>query len=711
MSTTGLPVARTESLRQRARALWTALLQPQVSSAARERRDLLVLLLALAFVVAPHFEHLPWWATALLVVLWFWRLWLVIAQQPLPGRFAMLPLLLAATGAVWLEHRTLVGRDAGVTFLLMLLALKLLEMRAKRDIFVVVFLAFFILLTQFLFAQGIPVAVMSLLGVLLMFFVLVSVNLAETDLSARRKLTLVGVVLLKAIPLTVALFLLFPRISSPLWGMPGDTASSRTGLSNTMTPGSIGRLMESDEIAFRVLFDGPVPQSDQLYWRGPVLGLFSGRTWSPKSGSLQAVPLSIQPGGAPLQYTVTQEPHQRDWLFALDLPVDLRAAESLGPRLQPDGQLIAGRLINDRVRYRLASVTSYRLGLNETPLSLQDSLQLPAGFNPRTLALAAELRNSVPGAQQSRAADAALVQTVLRRFREQNYVYTLEPPTLGRHSVDEFLFDSRAGFCEHYASAFVVLMRALDIPARVVTGYQGGEFNPVDSFLTVRQSDAHAWAEVWLAGRGWVRVDPTAAVAPERVQRGGRSVAGTSASGEPLFGERSFSLLRAVRFQWEALENGWNQWVLSYTPERQRELLQRFGLVPDGQTLALVFAVVVSLILAVLAAVSLRHRTQRDPLGEAQALLRRRLVEAGVPLSPHLGPRAMRAAAAMHLDAPSHAQAAELCDALERWRYSRASAAMPAAALRGLRWRIRRYRPRTLARSGADTAPAVRLPS
>ena len=708
---TAAPVARTEPLRQRARALWTALLQPQVSSAARERRDLLVLLLALAFVVAPHFEHLPWWATALLVVLWFWRLWLVIAQQPLPGRFAMLPLLLAATGAVWLEHRTLVGRDAGVTFLLMLLALKLLEMRAKRDIFVVVFLAFFILLTQFLFAQGIPVAVLSLLGVLLMFFVLVSVNLAETDLSARRKMALVGLVLLKAIPLTVALFLLFPRISSPLWGMPGDTASSRTGLSNTMTPGSIGRLMESDEIAFRVLFDGPVPQSDQLYWRGPVLGLFSGRTWSPKSGSLQAVPLSIQPGSAPLQYTVTQEPNQRDWLFALDLPVDLRAAESLGPRLQPDGQLIAGRLINDRVRYRLASVTSYRLGLNETPLSLQDALQLPAGFNPRTLALATELRNTVPGALQSRAADAALVQAVLRRFREQNYSYTLEPPTLGRHSVDEFLFDSRAGFCEHYASAFVVLMRALDIPARVVTGYQGGEFNPVDGFLTVRQSDAHAWAEVWLVGRGWVRVDPTAAVAPERVQRGGRSAVGTTATGEPLFGERSFSLLRAVRFQWEALENGWNQWVLSYTPERQRELMKRFGLVPDGQTLALVFAVVVSLILAVLAAVSLRHRTQRDPLGEAQALLRRRLVEAGVPLSPHLGPRAMLAAATAHLDAPSRAQAAELCDALERWRYSRASATMPAAALRGLRWRIRRYRPRTLARSGADIAAAVRQSS
>jgi transglutaminase-like putative cysteine protease len=682
-------------LGQRLRQLRDATLQPQVSTAARERRDLLVLLAALAFVVAPHFGHLPWWATALLVVLWFWRVWLVVAQRPLPGRFAMLPLLAAAAGAVWLEHRTLVGREAGVTFLLMLLALKLLEMRARRDIFVVVFLAFFILLTQFLFGQGVLVAALSLVGVLLLFFVLVSVNLAEGDLHARAKMKLVGVVLLKSLPLAAALFVLFPRLNAPLWGLPGDTSAGRTGLSTTMTPGAIGRLLESDEIAFRALFTGRVPLTDQLYWRGPVLGTFNGRTWIPGTDAaagaapeLQTAPQSV------VEYTVTQEPHQRDWMFALDLPVDTRGAAELAPRLRTDGQLLASRLINERVRFTLRSATDYRLGLEESRLSLQNALQLPPGYNPRTLELATELRRSVPGAQVSRSADAALVQAVLQRFRQQNYSYTLEPPPLGRNSVDDFLFDTRAGYCEHYASAFVVLMRALDIPARVVTGYQGGEFNPIDGFLTVRQADAHAWAEVWLEGRGWVRVDPTAAVAPERVNRGGRATAGTAATGGPVFGEGTFSLLRAIRFQWEALENGWNQWVLSYTPERQRDLLRALGLVPDTRTLGLVFAIVISVILGVLAVVSLRHRVERDKLGELLARLRARLADAGVAVPAHLGPRALHALAAPRLEAASANEMRCLVDDLERWRYSRASAAMPAAALRALRRRVRRYRPR-----------------
>jgi transglutaminase-like putative cysteine protease len=506
---------------------------------------------------------------------------------------------------------------------------------------------------------------------------------------------LVGVVFLKSLPLAAALFVLFPRLNGPLWGMPGDTSSTRTGLSTTMTPGSIGRLLESDEIAFRALFAGPVPLSDQLYWRGPVLGTFTGRTWVPGGEGSGAAPLEIQAAAEPtFDYTITQEPHQRDWLFALDLPVDLRGVSDLAPRLRADGQLVAGRLITERVRYTLRSATGYRIGLNETPLSLQTWLQLPPGYNPRTLELAAELRRTVPGAMESRAADGALAQAVLQRFRKQNYTYTMEPPALGRHSVDEFLFDTRAGYCEHYASAYVVLMRALDIPARVVTGYQGGEFNPIDGFLSVRQSDAHAWAEVWLAGRGWVRVDPTGAVAPERVIRGGRSAATTTAQGGPVFGEGSFSLLRAIRFQWEAMENGWNQWVLSYTPERQRELLSKLGFVPDGQTLALVFAVVISAILVVLAVISLRHRTERDRLGELLASLRERLANAGLIVPAHLGPRAMLAQVEPRLDPASAVETRSLVDEFERWRYSRASAGITSSVLRTLRRRIRRYRPR-----------------
>lgn len=678
------------------RSAASALLAPQASSAARERRDVLALLLAIAFVVVPHFEHMPLWSSGVLTALWLWRLTLALTQRPLPGRLALVPLLIAVIASVWLEHRTLIGRDAGVNFLLMLLALKLLELRARRDIFVVVFMAFFILLTQFTYGQGIVVALMTLAAVMLLFAVLVSVNLTDGDLTTGAKLKLASALLLKAVPLTIALFVLFPRLTSPLWSMPADSTTARSGLSSTMSPGNIGRLLESDEIAFRALFTATPPPAERLYWRGPILGAFNGRTWTPRSTDGRSAAPALRALGAEVaDYTITLEPTRRDWLFALDVPVDTSGAADLSPRLLPDGQLVAGRLINERARYRLRSVTEYRMGENETPLSLQSWLQLPPGFNPRTLELALQLRREVPGAMQSRAADPALVSAVLRRFNQEKFVYTLQPPTLGRDSVDEFLFDTRAGFCEHYASAFVVLMRALDIPARVVTGYQGGEYNPVDGFLTIRQSDAHAWAEVWLAGRGWVRVDPTAAVAPERVQRGGapRTAPDVSGGAAPVFGERAFSLMRAVRFRWEALENGWNQWVLSYSQERQLKLLDALGLVPDMRTLAIVFAVVVSLIMLVLGALSLRYRSERDPLGELLADVRRRLHAAGIDAPDHWGPRALRAASGPRLDPRSRAETEALLDAIEQLRYAPSNRANPAATGE-LRRRIRRYRPR-----------------
>lgn len=689
---------------QRLQRFLHSLLAPQVSSAARERRDTLVLLLALAFVVLPHLSHVAWWAAAVLVVLWAWRFWLALTQRPLPPRFAMLPLLAAAMLAVYAEHRTLLGRDAGVTFLLMLLALKLLEMRAKRDVFVVIFLAFFILLTQFLFGQGIVVAVLSLGAVLLLFFSLVSVNLADHDLSAAQKARLVGVVLLKAAPLAAALFLLFPRLPGPLWGLPGDTSSARTGLSTTMTPGAIGRLLQSEEIAFRARFDSEQPPlPDELYWRGPVLGSFTGRSWLPLSEADRPDAVPIEVRGDPrsvIEYTVTLEPHRRDWLFALEWPAELPGTGRVGDgssRLARDGQLLANGLVSERMRYTLRSATRFSFGLNETPLSLRAWTQLPPGFNPRTLEYAAELRQQVPGALLSRDADLALVEAVLTRFRREPYRYTLEPPVLGRHSVDEFLFDTKAGFCEHYASAFVTLMRALDIPARVVTGYQGGEYNPIDGFLTVRQGDAHAWAEVWLAGRGWTRVDPTAAVAPDRVEQArGRAVRERAAAGGGTLAPAVFDLWRTLRLNAEAIENAWNQWVLSYSPERQRALLRALGLAPDTQTLLVVFAIAISVLLAILAWFSLRHRVQRDPLGQIVTLLKERLLRAGVAPPPHLGPRGMLPTLKQQLDPASYAAACELLARIETLRYARAGQRAGTAQWRELRRAVRRFRPRAV---------------
>ena len=692
---------RQPAARLRDFASW--LIRAQVSSAARERRDTMVLLLAVAFVALPQLGHLPLWAAGVIGLLWCWRAWITLRNLPLPGHVAMLPLLALAAGAVWLQYRTLLGREAGVTFLLLLLSLKLLELRATRDVFVVVFLCFFILLTQFLHSQALPVAALTLAAVLALFFVLVSVSLKDDDLPAARKLRLVGAIALKAVPLTVVLFVLFPRLDNPLWGLPRDAFASGTGLSNSMSPGGINRLLQSQAIAFRVRFAGAAPENERLYWRGPVFGSFDGRTWSPLAQPRTASPplLVTAEEASAIDYAVTIEPSQRDWLFVLEMPAGLPVSADLQPRMTSQGQLLASRAITGRTRYEARSFTQFSFGLNENELTLRDWLALPSGYNPRTLQLSADLRARVAAADTGDPAETQLrlVGAVLDHFRNGGFRYTMEPPLLGRHSVDEFLFDTRLGYCEHYASAFVVLMRALDIPARVVTGYQGGEMNPIDGFMTVRQSDAHAWAEVWLAGSGWVRIDPTATVAPVRIEEGLRELA-RQAGAEPFFmvgGGASatwLQVVRRLRFNWEAMENSWNQWVLTYSAQRQLSLLDLLGFEPDLRILGLLLAVAAATVAGVLAVFSLRHRVRRDPLAELEARFRSRLERAGVQCQPTDGLRALGGRLAGELTPASRTEAEAILRSLERWRYSPASAKVPAVAVRRLAARVRRFRVR-----------------
>ncbi|HEX5640013.1 MAG TPA: DUF3488 and transglutaminase-like domain-containing protein [Burkholderiaceae bacterium] len=664
---------------------------PQMSSAARERRDILVLLFAVAFVALPHLEHLPWWATSLLLLMLFWRGFLTVAQQPLPGRYLLVPLLLGAGLGVYLQHGTLVGQQAGVTFLLLLMALKLLEMRARRDIFVVIFLCFFILLTQFMYSQSVAVAMTTLMAVAALFFVLVSVNLDEADLPAARKMKMVGWSMVKAVPLTIVLFLLFPRISGPLWGTPDDGGSGSTGLSNSMTPGSIGKLIESRQIAFRAKFETESPGTELLYWRGPVFGTFNGRTWTPLlRRSVEPAPLAIEgERGSLVEYTVTLEPHQRDWLFALEAPSALPQTTEFNPRLTAEMELLAGDLVRERVRYTMRSYMGFRVGRNADALELQDWLVLPPGFNPRTQQFAASLQQRVATTGDDR--DFRLVRAALDHFRRDGYEYTLTPPRLGRNSVDEFLFDTRRGFCEHYSSAFVVLMRSVGVPARVVTGYQGGELNPIDGFVTVRQSDAHAWAEVWLRGRGWVRIDPTAAVAPVRIDRALEEARKAEFDRDVSF--MSSDWLRVWRFNWEAVQNGWNQWILSYSLDRQRALVGMLGLAPRWESVAGVLAVIVGVLLAGMALASMRPRTVRDPLGDIYRLLREKLERAGVRTEEHCGPRELYARSRRALPEQDARQARKLLARYESMRYSRNSEGIAAADIRALRRAVRTFKP------------------
>ena len=397
----------------------------------------------------------------------------------------------------------------------------------------------------------------------------------------------------------LVLYLLFPRISGPLWGLPQDAHAGKTGLSETMSPGSIASLAQSSEIAFRVHFEGEIPPQGKLYWRGPVMESFDGTTWRPFPGRHAAERLELI---SPLiSYQTTLEAHNQRWLLALDAPSGLPAEIAL------NGELTAAarQAINTRQRFKLSASLDYRFNTLEAPAVLQRNLALPTGRNPQARQLANGWRTT------EKTTD-AIIQKALALFANE-FFYTLRPPLLGTDSIDQFLFQTKRGFCEHYAAAFVVLMRNAGIPARVVGGYQGGERNPVDGYLVVRQSDAHAWAEVWLAGRGWLRIDPTAAVSPARIESG---IVDALPDWEPLpalIQVRS-EWLRTLRYRWEAVNNAWNQQIIGYNPQRQRELLSRLGL-PDADWRSLVSAlgIVSSLLLALITAWTFYQRPRHDP--------------------------------------------------------------------------------------------------
>lgn len=605
---------------------------------SRDKADMLLLLCACTLVLLPHIGHLPLWVIPTCAVLLAWRGWVTFRGNRMPPRGLLLPIALLAMAAVYRTYGTFFGREAGVAMLTLLLTLKLLEMHAKRDLFVVLFLSFFLILSSFFYSQSIGTAVMTLAAVITILTTQLSFQYTGIVPPLKQRLRLGGSILALAAPVTLVLFLLFPRIQGPLWGMPGDAQSGRTGLSETMAPGNIAKLAQSDEIAFRVKFADAIPLQAHLYWRGIVFTDYDGRNWTPQRQRFRRPrQITINLRSAPVRYQVTLEPHGRRWLFALEMPEALPEIPSNPAEVSPELQLLTSRPVDERLRYDVTSHVDFDLQPNEPTRMLQPWLQLPTGFNPRTLDFAARLRGQATNNME-------IVAATLRYFREQNFRYTLEPPRLGEHVVDEFLFETRAGFCEHYSGAFVTLMRAAGIPARVVTGYQGGEINPADGFMTVRQSDAHAWAEVWIEGRGWIRVDPTAAVAPSRIEQNLASVIPRQLLGGLVTFNAANSAWVArwlqLRQNWDAVSNAWNQWVLNYTPEKQRNLLKSFGFDNvDWRIMAALMTVFSIAAVALVVVPLILHQQKRDPVDAVYRAFCRRMARRGLPRATHEGPR------------------------------------------------------------------------
>lgn len=649
-------------------------------------------LIALGMAILPHLAKVPFWLSIALIVLVFWR-WRESRQHPYkpPWMLIRVIITLAGIAGVYLAHGGLLGRRAATTLLMVMLVLKLLELSRPRDGRLVVSTGFFLTATHFLFNQDLIYLPWMLLCAVTGVAALRqlhddSLNLVNTKSiglleHGPQLVRIAGRILFLAIPLSLALFILFPRLATPLWGIPEYALDGKSGLSDSMRPGRIQQMFLDDSPAFRATFEGQAPISSELYWRGPVLWNFDGETWT--QGYVQRADRDQipAPSAAKYRYEIQLEPHEQHWLFALDYPTQWPDDSFL----TYEHQLVSRQPITSLTRYDIATAPGFKDQPDHLPFhSKHRSLQIPRDSNPRTQELMQRWRQETPN-------NGALVQRAMNYFREQPFFYSLEAPPLGQHGVDEFLFDLRIGYCEYYASAFVVMMRAAGIPARVVTGYLGGTYNSVGNYLLVRQSDAHAWAEVWLPGEGWTRMDPTAMVSPERVEQG------ASAALNYDYGWQSWQWVRHFSTSLDAVRNLWNQWVLSFDARRQERLLNPFGIDElKHQHLVLLLVVVLSAIGFVLHLYLQRQRLRRkDPAQELYQRALRRLARVGLRKASTEGAEEF----ALRIQSVLSQGGSDWL--LLTQDYYRARYANQADALESLRQRCQSFRPVRL----KDTAP------
>ena len=644
----------------------------------REARDTLFLLAVIAWTVLPHLSHLPLWCALLSGAVLLWRGRLALINAPLPGRWVLIAVLVLAAGLTLWSYRTLLGKEAGVTMAVALMALKMLELRARRDAFVVFFLGFFLILTHFLYSQSMAVAAAMLVSVWGLLTSLVLANMPVGRPSLKRAGALAARTALLGAPLMVLMFALFPRMG-PLWGIPKDGATP-TGLSNSMRLGSVAEVAQDESIAMRIRFPGGAPPAAALYFRGPVLAQFDGVEWRPLT---PAFPPAVTPRaalrvrGPAIRYEVTLEPQRLNVLPTLEATTVVGDVAGYRIAQRDDLQWTADRPVFERLRFEAQAHMSFHHGPQQATLGLQDYIDLPPGYNPRTLEWAATLRRDPLYAS----ADArVLAQAVLRHIRRGGYSYTLTPGLYGetdpRSTIDEFWFDRKLGFCEHFASAFVVVMRALDVPARIVTGYQGADAAPVDGYTIVRQRYAHAWAEYWQPNEGWVRADPTSAVAPERISLT-RSLAPEPGFVASAIDSLSPALMEGLRLNWEALNNRWNQWVMNYSRGQQVDLLKRLGFAsPDWEDMALLLIGALSSLALAGALWAWWDRHRIDPWVRQMDAVRAALLRLGITASAFEAPRTLAQRVRSTLSEQG-AGLAGLLDTLDAQRYGRASLKRP----------------------------------
>jgi protein-glutamine gamma-glutamyltransferase len=647
-----------------------------------ERAQVLATVLLATLAYLPLARFLDWRINAFVALVFALRLAALRWPKALPGRFALVVLTLAGVANALTVHHNLTGQQGGTALFVTMVALKLLELRDRRDLRVVAVVLGFLVVVQFLFDQSMVLAAYLALVSLGLVTLLVDLNgglgVPRWPMTARIALRLCA----QALPLTLVLFLLFPRLSGPLWSLGLDPGIGTMGMSDRLEPGAISELVVNGELAFRARFDQAPPADDRLYWRGLVLWQPDARGWSPGVDPIWPIAAEVHQEGEPVGYEVLLEPTRQRWLFALDLPLETPEASLRSG----DFQLLSREPITSAKRYRLRSALDYRT--EEPPDWVRErALQLPPNITER-------MRRLVAGWQREAEDPWSIVQAGLRFFNREAFHYTLLPPRLGANPTDEFLFETRRGFCEHFASSFAVLMRLAGIPSRVVLGYLGGEPNRIGGYHMVWQSDAHAWVEVLIPDRGWVRVDPTAAVDPARVDnRGASRLLGANA---PLRFEvdPSSPLMRALRqarLLADSLDAAWQEWVLDFSADHQRSMLERLGLQDYEETgLALLMVIAGAVVLGLTLWGLMAQRARLSPLEAVYHRFCRRLAAAGLPRRPDEGPSDYARRVALtrpDLSAP----VARFVDLYVRERYSPDSSADGAQRLEGC---LRGFRPR-----------------
>lgn len=542
------------------------------------------LLAAQLVVMLPFTSCLPPWLIIIVLFAAGWRLRVLSGKAPQPNTLIKASLLLIGIAAVFLSGLRLPSLEAMSSLLLLGFAFKSIEAVMRRDALVVIFTGYFLVALNFVYTQSIIAGLYGTLALIVLTGALVGVQQTVEEFKPAQQVKfnfwVAGQILLQCLPLMVLIFVLAPRFQ-PFWTLPMPTEQNHSrGISDKMAPGDIEKLSQTDDLAFRVTFKGERPVQSQLYWQGVVLNHFDGREWRQfvEEKDTEQLKLAIKQGygyqpqnlklqGPSYEYEAVYEQSGQPWLFTLNPTVEvqgevLRAA---------DYRVMAQQALQSPMLIRATSRPESIRDLELSPILQKLALQLPQQGDARSRALAQRLYAEAGD-------ERAYIQNILQRYREQQFFYTLHPPLLGeKDTIDGFLFDSKRGFCSHYAGSFVFLMRAVGIPARVVIGYQGGEWNEQGHYLAVHQFDAHAWAEVWLPGQGWLRIDPTTMVAPERTEKGLEAALKKEGSflEQSVFSSRKFAWLNSLRKQLDSMQYGWQRWVLSYDSDTQNQFLSK----------------------------------------------------------------------------------------------------------------------------------------